>query len=162
MITNRRNSSRFAHALGATCFRPCRSVDDLVRQSRRLTAGEDPADDCRKCRHSQKQEEEIGYRNVAERGDSPVERITAQPTDHADVPPTTPRRAPRNPSAPAVTAVNVRRVLLDAPVAASVRRSLAVSLLTRPTDIPRTPRAMTIPKIVAELTTADELGSSFL
>ena len=66
-----------------------------------------------------------------------------------------------SPSAPAVTAVSVRRVKLDAPVAASVRRSPAVSLRTSPTDIPSTPRAMTIPKIVAQPMTADELGWSF-
>ncbi len=55
----------------------------------------------------------------------------------------------------------MRRVLLDAPVAASVRRSLAVSLRTSPTDIPRTPRATTIPNIVAQLITAEEDGWSF-
>ena len=46
-------------------------------------------------------------------------------------------------------------------MAASVRRSFAVSLRTRPTDIPSTPRAITIPKIVAELITADDVGWSF-
>src|ERR1700728_1328314 len=40
--------------------------------------------------------------------------------------------------------------------------SLAASLRTSPTDIPNTPRARKIPKIVAEVTTADEVGSSFL
>ena len=55
-----------------------------------------------------------------------------------------------------MTAVSVRRVKLDAPAAVSVRRSLDVSLRTSPTDIPRTPRAMTIPKTVAQPMTADD------
>src|SRR6516165_1705720 len=57
--------------------------------------------------------------------------------------------APVSASAPAVAAVSVRRAVLLAPVAVSVRRSLAVSLRTRPMLMARMPSASTIPKIVA-------------
>ncbi len=60
-----------------------------------------------------------------------------------------PITAPVNASAPAVAAVIVRRVVADAPVAVSVRRSRAASLRTRPTLMPRMPSARTMPKIVA-------------
>ena len=76
-------------------------------------------------------------------------------------PPMTPRSAPRNPSVPAVTAVKVRPQL-EAPVADSVRSSLEVSLRTSPTDMARTPRAMRMPKSVAQLTIVDPEGMSFL
>src|SRR5579872_2064080 len=66
-----------------------------------------------------------------------------------------------NPRAPAVTAVRLRRVKPDAPVAPSVRRSSAVSLRTRPTDMPSTPMAITIPKTVAHVMMADDVGWSF-
>ena len=62
-----------------------------------------------------------------------------------------PSTAPIRPSAPAVTAVMVRRVQPSAPVAVRVRRSLAVSLRMRPTLMARMPRARTMPKAVAQL-----------
>jgi hypothetical protein len=49
--------------------------------------------------------------------------------------PAMPRMAPSRPSAAAVAAVIVRRVAPLAPVAVSVRRSGAVSLRIRPTDM---------------------------
>ena len=64
--------------------------------------------------------------------------------------------------APAVAAVRVRRVELLAPVAARVRRSLAVSLRMRPTVMARMPRARTIPKAVAQLMISDEVGALVL
>ena len=57
--------------------------------------------------------------------------------------------APSRASAPAVAAVTFRRVVAAAPVAVSVRRSLAVSLRTRPTVMASTPIAMISPSAVA-------------
>ena len=48
-----------------------------------------------------------------------------------------------------------------APVAVSVRSSLAVSLRIRPTLMARTPRASAMPKTVAQFTISDDVGSSF-
>src|SRR5580693_5410339 len=62
--------------------------------------------------------------------------------------PATPRTAPSRPSAAAVAAVIIRRVLALAPVAVSVRRSRAVSLRIRPTDMASTPNAITMPSAV--------------
>ena len=42
-----------------------------------------------------------------------------------------------------------------------MRRSLEVSLRIKPTDIPSTPRAITIPKTVAQVITANDVGWSF-
>ena len=50
-----------------------------------------------------------------------------------------------------MAAVKVRRVELLAPVAARMRRSLAVSLRMRPTVMASTPRARKIPNTVAQL-----------
>ena len=77
-------------------------------------------------------------------------------------PATVPRSAPRNPSDPAVAAVIVRLVLLLAPVAARVRRSLAVSLRISPTLIARIASASTIPASVAESMTSMPDGALFL
>jgi hypothetical protein len=60
-----------------------------------------------------------------------------------------PRIAPSRPSAAVVAAVIVRRVVLLAPVAVSVRRSRAVSLRIRPTEAASTPNAITMPSAVA-------------
>ena len=73
-----------------------------------------------------------------------------------------PSTAPARPSAPAVAAVMVRRVVLLAPVAARVRRSLAASLRIRPTLMARMPSASRIPKTVAQLMIVDEAGMLFL
>src|SRR5690348_14822213 len=69
-----------------------------------------------------------------------------------------PSTAPVKPSAPAVAAVMLRRVRPLAPVAARVRRSLAVSLRIRPTLMARMASARTIPKTVAQLTIVAEVG----
>src|SRR5690348_11887343 len=53
----------------------------------------------------------------------------------------------------------VRRLQLLAPVAASVRRSLAVSLRIRPMLMPRMPRASAIPNTVAQVMISDEDGA---
>ena len=60
-----------------------------------------------------------------------------------------PSTAPPSASAKAVAAVSSRRVKLLAPVAVSVRRSLAVSLRIRPMDMARMPSARAIPNAVA-------------
>jgi hypothetical protein len=60
-----------------------------------------------------------------------------------------PRTAPSRPSAAAVAAVIIRRVVVLAPVAVSVRRSRAVSLRITPTGMASTPRAITMPSAVA-------------
>ena len=60
-----------------------------------------------------------------------------------------PSTAPSRPRAPAVAPVIVRRVVLLAPAAASVRRSRAVSLRIRPTVMTSTPSAMIRPSTVA-------------
>ena len=65
-----------------------------------------------------------------------------------------PSTAPKNPSAPAVAAVIVRRVHPLAPVAVSVRRSPAVSLRMRPMLIARIASASTIPNTVARSMTS--------
>ncbi len=57
-----------------------------------------------------------------------------------------------------MAAVRVRRVLLLAPVAASVRRSPAVSLRIKPTLIAKMHSARAIPKMVAQLITAEDEG----
>src|SRR5580700_9930947 len=75
---------------------------------------------------------------------------------------TVPSTAPASASAPAVTPVIVRRVQLLAPVAARVRRSLAVSLRIRPTDMARMPSASTTPNTVAQLMMSAEVGMLFL
>jgi hypothetical protein len=62
---------------------------------------------------------------------------------------TVPSTAPARASAKAVAAVSSRRVRLPAPVAVSVRRSRAVSLRMRPTDMARMPSARAIPNAVA-------------
>src|SRR5215472_16201410 len=68
-----------------------------------------------------------------------------------------PSSAPVKPSAPAVAAVMLRRVVLLAPVAARVRRSLAASLRIRPTLMARMASARTMPNTVAQpMTVADE------
>ncbi len=56
----------------------------------------------------------------------------------------------------------LRRVVLLAPVAARVRRSLAASLRIRPTLMARMPSASRIPKTVAQLMIVDEAGMLFL
>src|SRR5580704_15549964 len=71
---------------------------------------------------------------------------------------TVPSTAPASASAPAVTAVIVRRVEPLAPVAARVRRSLAVSLRMRPTDMARMASARKIPKAVAQLMISAAVG----
>ena len=63
--------------------------------------------------------------------------------------PAMPRMAPSRPSAAAVAAVIVRRVAPLAPVAVSVRRSGAVSLRIRPTDVASMLSAITMPSAVA-------------
>ena len=63
--------------------------------------------------------------------------------------PAVPRMAPSSPSAAAVAAVIVRRVAPLAPMAVSVRRSGAVSLRIRPTDMASTLSAITMPSAVA-------------
>src|ERR1700758_5341402 len=75
---------------------------------------------------------------------------------------TVPSTAPARASAPAVTPVMMRRVQLLAPVAARVRRSLAVSLRIRPTDMARMPSASTMPITVAQSTMVAEVGMLFL
>src|SRR5450755_2102067 len=55
----------------------------------------------------------------------------------------------------------VRRFRLLAPVAARVRRSLAVSLRMRPTDMARMPSARKIPKKVAQLMIVADVGMLF-
>jgi hypothetical protein len=60
-----------------------------------------------------------------------------------------------------VTAVRVRRVRELAPVAVSVRSSLAVSLRMRPTLMARMPRASAMPNTVAQFTISADVGSSF-
>ena len=72
-----------------------------------------------------------------------------------------PSSAPRKARPPAVTAVRLRRVRELAPVAVSVRSSLAVSLRMRPTLMARTPRARAMPKTVAQFTISADVGSSF-
>ena len=67
----------------------------------------------------------------------------------ATYPATMPTTAPTSASAPAVAAEMARRAVLPAPVAVSVRRSLAVSLRSRPTLMARMPRASRMPKAVA-------------
>ena len=62
-----------------------------------------------------------------------------------------PSTVPRSARAPAVALVIARRVRRDAPIAASVRRSLALSLRIRPTDMASTPSAISIPAAVAPL-----------
>ena len=74
---------------------------------------------------------------------------------------TVPSSAPRKASPPAVTAVRLRRVRELAPVAVSVRSSLAVSLRMRPTLMARTPRASAMPKTVAQFTISADVGASF-
>ena len=59
--------------------------------------------------------------------------------------PTVPKSPPSRPSEPAVAAVMVRRTPLLAPVAASVDRSGAVSLLMRPTVMASTASASAMP-----------------
>ena len=73
-----------------------------------------------------------------------------------------PSTAPSRPSAPAVTAVSRRRVELLAPVAVSVRRSLAVSLRIRPTLMARMPSASAMPKTVAQSRIVAVVGMLFL
>ncbi len=69
-----------------------------------------------------------------------------------------PRMAPSRPSAAAVAAVIVRRFMLLAPVAVSVRRSAAVSLRIRPTDMASTLSAITMPSVVAPSVKSARLG----
>ena len=61
-----------------------------------------------------------------------------------------------------MTAVRVRRVQLLAPVAARVRRSLAVSLRMRPSVMARMPSASTMPNTVAQLMITATDGMLFL
>ncbi len=61
-----------------------------------------------------------------------------------------------------MTAVRLRRLRELAPVAVSVRRSLAVSLRIRPTLMARMPSASAMANTVAQLTISDEAGASFL
>src|SRR5437764_9205303 len=70
-----------------------------------------------------------------------------------------PSTAPVQPSAPAVAAVRLRRVLLLAPVAARVRRSLAVSLRIRPTLMARMASARAIPNTVAQSMIVADVGT---
>src|SRR5580698_1865138 len=70
--------------------------------------------------------------------------------------------APSRPRPPAVTAVSVLRVKELAPVAARVRRSPAVSLRMRPTDMPNMPRASATPNNVAQLMISLDDGALFL
>ena len=60
-----------------------------------------------------------------------------------------------------MTAVRLRRVRELAPVAVSVRNSLAVSLRMRPTLMARMPRASAMPKTVAQFTISADVGASF-
>jgi len=73
-------------------------------------------------------------------------------------PATTPTTAPLSASAPAVAADIARRAVLPAPVAASMRRSLAVSLRSRPTLMARMPSASGMPKAVATLRISADVG----
>src|SRR5208283_4654221 len=61
------------------------SFDRLVRHRGGLSAGEEPADDCRESRHSEKDKEEVCHGDVPKRGNPAVQRVAPQPTDHADV-----------------------------------------------------------------------------
>src|SRR6516165_6439749 len=70
-----------------------------------------------------------------------------------------PSTAPVKPSAPAVAAVMLRRVVLLAPVAARVRRSLADSLRIRPTLIARMASARTMPNTVAQSMIVADVGT---
>jgi hypothetical protein len=63
--------------------------------------------------------------------------------------------------APAVAAVRVRRILLEAPAAARTLRSPAVSLRIRPTVMARTLSARTIPAAVAHESNSESEGLSF-
>ena len=72
------------------------------------------------------------------------------------------RMAPSRANAPAVAPVMLRRVVLLAPVAARVRRSLAVSLRIRPTVIPSTPRARRTPAAVDQFRNGAEEFCAFL
>jgi hypothetical protein len=73
-----------------------------------------------------------------------------------------PSTAPLSARAKAVAAVRVRRVALPAPVAARVRRSLAVSLRIRPTLMARMPSASAMPNTVAQLRISADEGALFL
>ncbi len=73
-----------------------------------------------------------------------------------------PSTAPVKPSAPAVVAVRLRRVVPLAPVAARVRRSLAASLRIRPTLMARMASARAMPNTVAQSTIVAEVGMLFL
>jgi hypothetical protein len=73
-----------------------------------------------------------------------------------------PTRAPSRPRAPAVAPVRVRRVVLAAPVAVSVRRSLAVSLRIRPTVMAITANASSRPKAVPPSSSCDSDGCADL
>src|SRR6266581_1435056 len=70
-----------------------------------------------------------------------------------------PSTAPLKPSAPAVAAVRLRRVVPLAPVAARVRRSLAVSLRMRPTLMARMASARTMPNTVAQSMIVADVGT---
>ena len=72
--------------------------------------------------------------------------------------PAMPRTAPSRPSAAAVAAVIARRVAPLAPVAVSVRRSGAVSLRIRPTDMASTLSAITMPAAMARSVKSLRLG----
>jgi len=73
-------------------------------------------------------------------------------------PATMPTTAPMSASAPAVVAEIARRAALPAPVAVSMRRSLAVSLRSKPTLIARMPSASRMPKAVAALRILENAG----
>ena len=60
--------------------------------------------------------------------------------------------------APAVTAEMARRAMLPAPVAVSVRRSLAVSLRSNATLMARMPTASRMPKTVATSRMSADVG----
>src|SRR5262249_34934516 len=66
---------------------------------------------------------------------------------------------PVKPSAPAVVAVMVRRARPLAPVAARVRRSLAVSLRIRPTLMARVASARTKPNTGAQVVMVADRGA---
>src|SRR3989442_14028591 len=71
-----------------------------------------------------------------------------------------PRSAPIRARLPAVDPVRVRRVLAVAPVAVSVRNSLADSARMRPTVIARTPRASRMPATDASVPSWEALWRS--
>ena len=138
-------------------------LDGLATHQGRLAAREDEAADGRDHGQADHDDEQVGQRHVAEVAEHGLPELAAlEVAGGGQVPTGGAEQHPEEGEPPAVAAVIFRRLKLLAPVAASVRRSLAVSARMSPTVMARMASASAMPKTVAQLTTCHELGSSFL